>query len=64
TAIEVKAKPNVGLRDLRSLKALKEEEIFKNFVCVYMGSLPKQVDGIEILPYMTFLDYLWEGKYG
>lgn len=45
-------------------KALKEEEIFKNFVCVYMGSLPKQVEGIEILPYITFLDYLWEGKYG
>ena len=64
TAIEVKAKPNVGMRDLRSLKALKEEEIFQNFVCVYMGSLPKHVDGIEILPYMTFLDYLWEGRYG
>ena len=64
TAIELKAKPIVGGRDLRSLKALKEEEIFKNFVCVYMGSLPKYVDGIEILPYTTFLDYLWEGKYG
>ncbi|MYD46088.1 MAG: ATP-binding protein [Gammaproteobacteria bacterium] len=64
TAIEVKAKPHVGVRDLRSLRALKEEEIFQNFVCVCMGSLPMYVDGIEILPYMTFLDYLWEGKYG
>ena len=52
------------MRDLRSLRALKEEEIFQNFVCVCMGSLPMYVDGIEILPYMTFLDYLWEGKYG
>ena len=64
TAIEVKAKPHVGMRDLRSLRALKEEEIFKKFVCVCMGSRPMYVDGIEILPYMTFLDYLWEGKYG
>ena len=65
TAIEVKAKPHVGQRDLRSLRALKEEKVFQNYVCVSVGERSlKLSDGIEILPYAVFLGQLWEGRYG
>ncbi|MXX94362.1 MAG: ATP-binding protein [Gammaproteobacteria bacterium] len=65
TAIEIKAKPHVGQRDLRSLRALKEEKVFQNYVCIYIGERSlEQSDGIEILPYAVFLEQLWEGRYG
>lgn len=63
TAIEVKAKPHVGHRDLRSLRALREEETFRNYLCVCLESRPRNVEGIEILPYKLFLDNLWDEKY-
>ena len=64
TAIEVKAKPHIGHRDLRSLRALKEEETFRNYLCVCLTSRPLFIDGVEVVPYQMFLDNLWEGKYG
>ena len=65
TTIEVKSKPHIGQRDLRSLRALKEENVFQNYVCVCLGERSlKQSDGIEILPYSMFLEQLWEGRYG
>ena len=63
TAIEVKAKRSVSDRDLRSLKALMDEDILQNFVCVCLESRPRLRDGIEILPYEYFLNSLWEGRY-
>lgn len=63
TAVEVKAKPHVGNRDLRSLKALQEEETFRNYLCVCMERRPRRQDGVEILPYGMFLDNLWAGIY-
>ena len=64
TAIEVKTKPHVGHRDFRSLRALREEETFRHYLCVCMESRPQYIEGIEVLPYGMFLDNLWEGKYG
>lgn len=63
TAIEVKAKRMVGENDLRSLKALRNEQKCKNFVCVCLESRPRIRDGIEILPYEIFLENLWDGRY-
>ena len=63
TAVEVKAKPTVGEQDLRSLKALRQEGIFKKFLCVSLGERHLVRDGIEILPYERFLDNLWDGVY-
>lgn len=64
TAVEVKAKPNVGQRDLRSLRALMSEKAsFRNYLCVCMEPRPRHVDGIDVLPYRTFLDNLWDGAY-
>ena len=63
TAIDVKAKRTVGEQDLRSLKALRQEGIFKQFHCVSLGERHLVRDGIEILPYERFLDNLWDGVY-
>ena len=64
TAVEVKAKPNVGQRDIRSLRALMSEKAsFRNYLCVCMEPRPRHVDGIDVLPYRIFLDNLWDGAY-
>lgn len=63
TAIEVKAKPNVTNRDLRGLRALREEGLLKHYVVVSLETVPRRVDGIEILPWQDFLSRLWEGAF-
>lgn len=64
TAIEVKAKANVGARDLRSLRALAEEADLKRYICVSLDPRPRRLDdGIEVLPYGRFLDDLWAGRF-
>ena len=63
TAIEVKAKSSVGHRDLRGLRALREEGTFRHYLCVCMETRARHVDGIEILPHQMFLRDLWEGAY-
>lgn len=62
-AIEVKAKAPVGQRDLRGLRALKEEEALSGHVVVCLERLPRRVDGIEVLPWQLFLDRLWAGDF-
>jgi len=62
TAIEVKAKENVSSQDIKSLRALREENKLKHFLCVCMEKRSRDVDGIKILPYTEFLTSLWEGK--
>ena len=63
TAIEVKAKDPVGDRDLRGLRALREESLLKHYVVVSLEQRPRTVDGIRILPWIDFLERLWEGAY-
>ncbi len=62
TAIEVKAKDNVSPRDLRSLRALAEEQKLKRYLCVSLEPRSRRVEGIVILPVRQFLDALWDGK--
>ena len=62
TAIEVKAKENVSSQDIKSLRALREENKLKHFLCVCMEKRSRDVDGIKILPYTEFLTSLWDGK--
>jgi len=64
TAIEIKAKANVGPQDLRSLRAIGEEQTFKHLLCVSLEPRRRQVGAITILPYGQFLDRLWAGEYG
>lgn len=62
TAVEVKAKDNVSTKDLRSLRALAEEEALRRYLCVSLEQRSRTVEGIDVLPYETFLTELWAGE--
>lgn len=61
TAIEVKAKPIVGDQDLRGLKAIREEGVLSRAIVASLETIPRRVDGIEILPWQMVLERLWAG---
>ena len=63
TAIEVKAKENVSADDLKSLRAIIEENKLKRCLCVSLEPRTRRVGGITILPYREFLENLWDGQY-
>jgi predicted AAA+ superfamily ATPase len=63
TAIEVKAKKNIGPQDLKALIALSEEKKLKRYLCVSLESRKRTIGQIKILPYEEFLDALWEGEF-
>ena len=63
-AVEVKAKRMVGAKDLRGLKALREENLFAEHLLVCMEPVPRLMDGIRVLPWEAFLDELWGGQWG
>ena len=58
-AVETKATKNVSARDLRGLRALREEGLFTHYVLVSMEPRARLVDGVRILPWTEFLDRLW-----
>lgn len=63
-AIETKTTKLVNDKnDLRGLRALKEEGIFKKYIVVSRDSITRTTDdGITLLPWNLFLDWLWAGK--
>ena len=63
-AIEAKTTKLVNeKKDLRGLRALKEEGIFKKYIVVSRDSISRTTnDGITLLPWNLFLDWLWGGK--
>ena len=61
-AVEAKAKKNVVGRDLKGLKALREEDVCSSYVVASMEPAARLVDGIRILPWAEFLDRLWAGR--
>jgi len=61
-AIEVKAKTNVGIRDMRGLAALREEGITHRHLLVCMEPMQHRVGGIEVIHWEFFLDELWQGR--
>lgn len=63
TAIEVKAKDPVSSEDLRSLRALAEENKLKRYLCVCLEPRRRQVGEVTVLPYREFLDALWNREY-
>jgi len=63
TAVEAKAKENVSPQDLKSLRALREENICKRYLCVCLEPRSREVDGIRILPFGEFLSALWTGEF-
>ena len=64
-AIEVKAKTSVSEKDLKGLRALREEVKLKHAVVVCLErSRRKTEDGILILPVQEFFDGLWHPASG
>jgi predicted AAA+ superfamily ATPase len=63
-AVEVKATQKVTTSDLKGLKALREENIHKQLICVSTDKLDRESDGIQILHWKTFLTRLWAGEFG
>ncbi len=63
-AIETKTTKLVNdKKDLRGLRALKEEGIFRKYIVVSRDSITRTTDdGITLLPWNLFLDWLWDGK--
>lgn len=63
-AIETKTTRLVNERkDLRGLRALKEEGIFSKFILVSRDSIVRTTeDGILLLPWQEFLVWLWDGR--
>ena len=58
-AIEVKASRNITEKQLKGLKALREEGIFRKYVVVCREEHPRTVDGIYVLPWKYFFEQLW-----
>lgn len=63
TAIEVKGKETIGERDLKGLRALREEGLLKNYIVVSLAKRPRTIDGIAILPWQEFIHKLWDGDF-
>ncbi len=61
-AVEVKAKLNVGIRDMRGLMALREEGITRRHLLICMEPIQRVINGIEVFPWECFLDELWQGR--
>lgn len=61
-AIEFKSKNKISERELKNLKALKEENVFNSFYLVSTDKIPKKMDGIECLDWKLFLEKLWSDK--
>ena len=62
-AIETKTTRRHTSRDLKGLKALKEEGLFSRYILVCNEDYAQMTDdGIEIVPWQQFLEELWNGK--
>ena len=62
TAIEVKAKKNIGARDLRGLRALQEEQRLQRYLVVSLEPVERRIGDIRVLPWKQFLQELWDGN--
>ena len=63
TAVELKAKPNVSPRDLKSLQAIAEERPWKRLLCVSLENRPRRIGNLTILPLPHFLEALWAHEF-
>jgi predicted AAA+ superfamily ATPase len=65
-AVEVKAKSEIKMSDLKGLIHLKEEKKLKEYILVYNGAFERAMSdapkGIRILPWQDFIHWLWSKK--
>jgi predicted AAA+ superfamily ATPase len=62
-AIEVKATATASARDLKGLKALREDSAFQRYLLVCHEQRRREVDGLTIMPWREFLSSLWGGVF-
>lgn len=60
-AVEVKGSARVHEGDLRGLTALAEDARVRNRIVVCLEPMPRKLEGVEILPWKTFLERLHAG---
>ena len=53
---------NTSARDLKGLKALSEEGIFKKFYLVSQDRMNRKHDVFHLVHWQTFLHELWDGQ--
>ncbi|MCQ2395967.1 MAG: ATP-binding protein [Kiritimatiellae bacterium] len=61
-AIEVKSGTRIAPGDIKGLKAIADEGEFRHRLVVCRENVPRQVDGVEIVPYPIFVQRLWGGE--
>lgn len=61
-AVEVKGSERVHEGDLRGLEVLAEEVTLKKAIVVCLEPEPRTLNGVEILPWTTFVERLWAGE--
>ncbi|MBI2552350.1 ATP-binding protein [Candidatus Uhrbacteria bacterium] len=60
-ALEIKGVPEVHAHHLRSVYAFREEYKPKKTIIVSLDAKPRNVDGINVMPWEVFLRDLWSG---
>ena len=63
TAVEIKASQKTVKRDLKGLKALEEEHIFKNYILVSQDPVNTKDKNIQALYWEKFIEDLWADKF-
>ena len=63
TAIEVKASTRVTNRDLKGLRYLADERVFRHYILVSQDPTNARIDNYRLLHWETFLNDLWEDKF-
>jgi len=63
TAVEIKASQKTVKRDLKGLKALEEENIFKNYILVSQDPVNTKDKNIQALYWEKFIEDLWADKF-
>ncbi len=61
-AVEIKSSDLVSERDLKGLRALREEGLIEQYCVVSRDPNPRILDGIAVLPWAEFLSRLWNGE--
>lgn len=62
-AIEIKSSDNITAKHLKGLKAINEEGIFSNLICISTCEAKRKTkDGVTVYPWQEFLKDLWSDK--
>lgn len=62
-AVEVKASARVSGRDFKGLDRLAEERVFRHYLLVSQDPIELRDGARHALPWQSFLDGLWGGRW-